>query len=134
MILLDLVGLAISGILLGPGYIAYVFLLSILQEGARLLVALAVNAEIDRVFISGIFGFTSFKGVSINDSRGIMILLAGPIVSLIICRLAGGIGKNPRGALFNPLLRVKKPLAMVSLRLGLLSLIISCWEIIRHLS
>lgn len=133
MILLDMFGLIISGLVLGPGYIFYVFFLSVLQEAVRLMVALAVDAQIEQVFISGIFGFTSFQGISARDLRGIMIVLAGPLILLLVYRMAGGLGRNPRGAFFNPLMRVKKPLAMVSLRFALLSLLISCWQIVRHL-
>lgn len=133
MILLDLLGLVISSFILGPGYIIYVFFLSVLQEAARLAVALAVDAQIEKVFISGIFGSTTFQGVSTQDLRGMAIVLAGPLILLLVYRIAGGLGRNPRGAFLNPLMRVKKPLAMVSLRFGLLSLLISFWEIVRHL-
>jgi len=133
VILLDWFGIIVSSLLLGPFYVFYIFLLSILQETARLIVALAVNAQIDKVFIGGIFGFVSFQGINLDDSQGIMILLAGPLICFLIYWLAGGIGKGPKGALFNPLLRVRKPLAMISLRLGILSLFLSCWQIIRHL-
>jgi len=132
VILLDWVGLIVSGFLLGPGYIIYVLFLSIAQELTRLLVALAVNVQIKEVFISGIFGFTSFTGINLTDFRGMMIILAGPLVSFLIYRLTGGLGNNPKGAFFNPLVKVRNPLAMISLRFALVSLVISCWEIIRQ--
>lgn len=133
MILLDLLGLIISSFVLGPGYIIYVFFLSVLQETVRLMVALVVDAEIERVFISGIFGFTTFQGASAGDIRGMLIVLAGPLILLLVYKMTGGLGRNPKGAFFNPLMKVKKPLAMVSLRFALLSLLSSFWEIVKHL-
>lgn len=133
MILLDWFGIIVSSFFLGPLYIVYIFILSVLQETVRVMVALAVNARIEKVLIGGLFSFTSFKGIDLADGYGAMVLLSGPLFCFLIYLLAGGIGKNQKNLLLNPLVKVKKPLAMVSLRLALVSFILSCWQIIRHL-
>jgi len=133
MILLDWLGLLVSAILLGPFYLFYVFFLSLLQESTRLLLLLLLDYPIEKVFISGVFGFTSWKGMNPRSLSSILLILSGHLFSFFIYRLAGGVGKNPPWAFFNPLIKVKRPLAMVSLRFGICSLLVSCWEIMKNL-
>jgi len=117
LIFIDWLGILLTSFFLGPCYFVYIFFLSVLQELIRLLVALSVNAQIDKVFIGGLFGFVSFHGASLLDNQGLLILFSGPLLCLFIYFLMRGKGKNP--------------LAIVSLRLGVFSILLSAWQIIR---
>ncbi len=115
MIELDLFGLLLTVITIGPRQAHLVVLASLLQEALRALVALALRRELLAVMAGGAFGATEAEGLP-----ALALGLAGPaVLALIALNLIRG--REPIAETLAPWCDSKFPFAATALRLAVLT-------------
>lgn len=118
MLSIDVLGLIITGLLLGPRYVHCVLAASALAEAGRVVMTLFLQARVTGLLWGGLFG-----GVQVQDIHGAwpaaLILFSGPLVNYIASSCYGGIGSDGWKRVINPLRPLTAPFAVINFRLAM---------------
>ena len=117
MLSIDVLGLAITSLLLGPRYTHYVLLASALAEAGRAGMTLFLQARVTDLMWAGLFGGLQVQGVG-SVAQAALILFSGPLVSYITSSCYGGIGRDGWPRVINPFVTLTAPFAVINFRLA----------------
>ncbi|MGI6142314.1 MAG: hypothetical protein ACOYEK_00390 [bacterium] len=129
MIALDLIGLVLSWLFLGPRYPGYIILLSIFQETSRFLLALALKTGVLNLTIGGIFGVTTIHQ-DMGSFPFLLILYSGPFCCYLLSRYRGCMQREEGAILFHPLAVLANPVGVLAWRFSLFSALVSTWRLL----
>ncbi|HEY3316564.1 MAG TPA: hypothetical protein VGL40_14970 [Bacillota bacterium] len=115
MIELDLFGLLLTAVVVGPRQAHLVVLASLLQEALRVLAAVALRHDLLAVMAGGAFGATAAEGLP-----PLVLGLAGPaLLALVALNLVHG--RERLAEIITPWRESGYPFAAVALRLAVLT-------------
>jgi len=126
MVAIDIIGLILTVLLMGPRYAHYILAAVVIGEVGRILMTLYVNAQLDALVAGGIM-----NGITFHGATGISLLLiyfGGVIFNYFIGMACGGIEREKLTHVLNPFAVVKQPFAVVNIRLAILSGIYNGWQ------
>lgn len=127
MLALDIIGLVITILLVGPRYAHYVLIAAGIGELGRIMALLYVNARLDAVVAGGIFSGIDMQGV--NAKLPILfVYFSGPLVNYFVGMAFGGLEKEKFVSLYNPFAVVRQPFAITNIRLAILSAVYNGWQ------
>ncbi|MHB0887070.1 MAG: hypothetical protein ACYC41_14475 [Bacillota bacterium] len=115
MVELDLFGLLLTVIAIGPRQAHLIVLASLLQEALRVLAALALRRELLAVMAGGAFGATEVEGLPT-----LVLGLAGPAL-LALMAMTVIRGREPVAQTLKPWRDSQFPFAAASMRLAVLT-------------
>lgn len=125
MIGIDLIGLAVTAALAGPSLLPQLVAAALIQEGGRLVAALAAGGEVQAMMAGGLFGRTTAVGPPTA-----LVLLAGPATLLLVAALTCGEDGPRRLDLWLPWSGTRRPFAAACCRTAALSLIQCLWALL----
>lgn len=131
MLALDIIGLMITILLVGPRYVHYVLIAASMGEFGRIIVSLYVNAQLDAVVAGGIFSAMDIHGVN-GKLPILLIYFAGSLVNYFVGMACGGLEKEKLACLFNPFAVVQNPFSIMNIRLAVLSAAYNSWQYLSH--
>lgn len=120
MLSIDVLGLVITSLLLGPRYTHYVLLASALAEAGRIGMTLFLQARVTGLVWAGLFGGLHVQDVS-GASQAALILFSGPLVNYIASSCYGGIGRDGWSRVINPFVTLAAPFAVINFRLAVVA-------------
>ncbi|HHV72675.1 MAG TPA: hypothetical protein GXX38_08725 [Clostridia bacterium] len=125
MLQLDLIGLFITLLFLGPQNIFYVFIAILIHEIGRLVFLILIKSPVEAVVTGGILNSTVLATAE-PITISLLITLAGPffcmITSLFIFRMKKKFLKNIN-EFINPFCKLDNPWAVINFRFAILSTI-----------
>jgi hypothetical protein len=127
MLAFDIIGLIFTVLLVGPRYGLYVLSAVVIGEIGQILMTLYMNAQIDAVVTGGIFGGATFHGIQ-GGVPVLLIYFSGAIFNYFVGTAFGGIELEKFNNIVNPFANVKKPFAVVNIRLAIWSGLYSGWQ------
>ena len=127
MLGIDLIGLLATIFLVGLRYPHYVLIATCVHEIGIIVVAVLLHSHIDYIVAAGAFGTMSVSHYN-PGSIGNLLIFSGPLANYIACSIVGGISFEPTKNLFNPLVKLKSPLAVINFRLCFVSCLVLIWK------
>lgn len=129
MLQIDIIGLIITIFFLGPQNILYIVLAIIVHELGRILSLLLLMPQLELMVTGGVLNIMIFK-VPEPFIFSLLTILAGPFFCFLMGLICKGMnfrnfGFRQLNNLLNPFIKLKKPWAIINLRLALFSAIIS---------
>jgi hypothetical protein len=122
-----MVGLILTWLLVGPSYLQYTVLLTMLQVVCSFLVTVLLKAEVLTMTIGGAFGFTQ---VAENTLAKLFAIYLGPVLCYLISQYRGGRQKKDKSrVILNPLASLVNPMVVVARRFLWLSFVIATWRL-----
>ena len=127
MLGIDLIGLLATIFLIGLRYPHYVLIAACVHECGRIFVAIFLHTHIDYIVAAGAFGTMAVSNYN-SGALGILLIFSGSLANYIVCSVVGGIAFEPTKSLFNPLVILKSPFAVINFRLCIISSLILIWK------
>lgn len=127
MLGIDLIGLVATIFLVGLRYPHYVLFAACIHEFGRIFIAVFLHTHIDYIIAAGAFGTMAVSDYS-SGAIGIVLIFSGPLANYIVCSIVGGIVFEPTKNLFNPLVNLKSPFAVINFRFCIISCLILIWK------
>ena len=128
MLMIDLVGIIFTICLVGLRYPHYVLCAVVIHDLGRVLMTLFLHGHLETIVAAGAFGATVVTGVK-SGVPALLILFGGAIANYAASATAGGIEYERTRHILNPLARIKHPFAVINLRLAMVSLVVTLWQI-----
>ena len=129
MLAVDFVGLLLTVCLVGLRYPHYALGAAAIHDAGRLLLALLSNGRIESVIAAGAFGHATVGGLQAGFAP-LAVALGGPLANYLVSAGLGGFEREPTAHLLHPAAAVRKPFAVVNMRLALLSTVVTLWQFI----
>jgi hypothetical protein len=128
MLTVDYVGLLVTIGIVGLRYPHCVLGAAVVHDCGRILTALFLQSRIDSIIAAGAFGATAVSGANAGGTA-LMVTLGGPLANYLVCANFGGAVWEGNSRLFHPGAPLKRPFAVVNLRLALLSTLVTIWQL-----
>lgn len=129
MLTVDYIGLLITVCLVGLRYPHYVVGAAVIHELGRILAAVFLQGRIDTIIAAGAFGAAAVSGIKAGVPS-VAVAFGGPLANYLIGVNCGGAGGEKNAQLLNPGAALKRPFAVINLRLALLSSFFTIWQLI----
>jgi len=128
MVSIDIIGLFITICVISFRYPQYGLLAVGIHEFGRALMTVFLQGQIESIIAAGAFSTT----VVSNSSMLINLLIAfgGPLANFIIGSTSGGVEFERTPHLINPNARLRNPVAVINLRLALISSIFNIFYLL----
>jgi hypothetical protein len=129
MLTVDYVGLLVTIGLIGLRYPHCVLGAAVVHDLGRIFTAFFLQSRIESIVAAGAFGATAVSGTK-SGGAALMVALGGPLANYLVSANLGGAVWERNSRLFHPGAVLKKPFAVVNLRLALLSTLVTIWQLI----
>ncbi len=121
MLLIDMVGMLVTLFLTGLRYPQYVLLATLIHDLANIMAVFLLKRQIQSIVSAGAFGIAVTS--SDSGSPAFWILILGPLANYLAASAAGGISFERTANLLNPFAKLRRPFAVINLRLAVFSLL-----------
>jgi hypothetical protein len=127
MLTVDFAGLLLTIGIIGLRYPHYVLGAALIHDLGRLLMALLFQGRIETIIAAGAFGTAAVSGVKAAGGA-FLIALGGPLANYLVGANLGGAAWEKTSCLLHPGAALKRPFAVINLRLALLSALVTIWQ------
>lgn len=127
MLTIDMLGLFLTVLMVSIRYPHYVIIAAFVHDIGMIIMTLFINGQVEAIITAGAFSALTTSGIS--GAKAAVIAMTGPLVNYTISALIGGSEFEKTANLINPFVELKHPFAVVNVRLALISLIFTLWQI-----
>lgn len=129
MLTIDYIGLLITIGLIGLRYPHHVLGAAAIHDLGRILMALFLQGRIETIIAAGAFGAAAVSGVKAGVPP-VVVAFGGPLANYLVSANLGGAAGEKNAHLLHPGAALKRPFAVINLRLALLSSLVTIWQLI----
>lgn len=127
MLVVDFIGLLMTICLTGLRYPHIVLAAGLIHDFGRILMVLFMSGNMESLVAAGVFGTATVTGFT-NPINHALVVMAGPLACYLGCAVSGGIDREPTASLIHPCRALKAPVAVIMLRIAIVSFLINIWQ------